>query len=93
MTQSGCPKCGSTVTVPNVRLIDRGESNCSMDLSVAVYKRPDAWVFTGAVYQPLNARICGGCGYTELYVANPHELMAAARQSTPDEPDAQFRVD
>jgi predicted nucleic-acid-binding Zn-ribbon protein len=79
MTQGICAKCGSKVTVPNVRLIDRGESNISLDLSVAVYKHPDAWVFKGAVSHRLTARVCGECGYTEFYVENPQELLAAAR--------------
>ena len=80
MTNTNCPKCGSSVVIPNVRIIDHGDNNQSLDLSATVYSNPKAWVLKGAITQRFRARVCGDCGYTEFYVENPQTLLAAARQ-------------
>jgi predicted nucleic-acid-binding Zn-ribbon protein len=75
-----CPKCQGTVIVQGVRVLDRGHGNTVRDLSVAVYAKPDAWMFRGEVKGELWACVCGVCGYTELYATNLDELVRAAAQ-------------
>ena len=76
-----CPKCGSSEVIEGVRMLDRGHGNQEQDLRAAVYKNPDAFLFKGKHAAALTARVCGACGYVELYVANPAELLAASRDA------------
>lgn len=78
---AGCVKCGSAVLIDHARIIDRGDGNWEHDLSVKVYKNPFALLFRGGVSGPLEAIVCGACGYTELYVQNPRELVEAVREA------------
>ncbi len=79
MRRGPCPKCGSAEVVRNARVIDRGDANLDAgDLSAAVYANPRAWVFKEKVITPLSACVCVGCGYTELYAADPAALADAA---------------
>jgi hypothetical protein len=68
-----CPKCKSTKIIPNVRIIDRGYNSIET-LSVEIYAKPDALFLKGTHRGYLSARICGHCGFTELFVDNPSEL-------------------
>jgi hypothetical protein len=79
-----CPKCQGTVIIQGVRVLDRGHANTAHDLSVAVYTKPDAWVFKGEVAGGLWACVCGACGFTELYATNLDALVAAAAQAQPE---------
>jgi predicted nucleic-acid-binding Zn-ribbon protein len=76
-----CPKCGCTIIVQGVRVLDRGDANLKHDLSVAVYSKPDSWLFKGEVTGELWACVCGACGFTELYATNLDELVRAAATS------------
>lgn len=80
MKDGVCPKCRGTVIVQGVRVLDRGHGNAEHDLSVAVYAKPDAWMFKGEVTGELWACVCGACGYTELYATNLDELVRAAAE-------------
>jgi hypothetical protein len=51
-------------------------------LKAYVYSNPEAWVFKGTVYGRLQARVCGECGYTELFTTNAQELYEAYRSSS-----------
>lgn len=73
-----CPKCEGTVIVQGVRILDHGHYNSEQDLSVAVYKKPNAWMFKGEVTGELWGCVCGTCGYTELYATNLDALVKAA---------------
>ncbi len=77
-----CPKCNSTVLIDGVRILDRREKFAQDDLTVAVYKDPDAFLFKGEVKSELTARVCGNCGYVEFFATNPAELLAAVAEST-----------
>ena len=75
METTRCAKCQSEKVAPNVRIMDRGHySGDAGDLSVVTYEDPDALLFKGTKRTALYARICGDCGYTELYVENPREV-------------------
>jgi hypothetical protein len=75
-----CPKCGSPDVIPDVRILDRNES-WKNELQVEVYSNPNALLFKGAHGGTLRASICGRCGYAELYVTNPQELLEAYQRS------------
>lgn len=81
-----CIKCQSKNIIPGVRVVDEidTEGVGSGELSVLVDENPSAWFFQGEHRGVLSARICGECGYTELYVSNPKELLAAYRTSQED---------
>jgi predicted nucleic-acid-binding Zn-ribbon protein len=85
MKNGACPKCGCTVVIQGVRVLDHGHGNRTHDLSVAVDAKPDAWVFKGRVTGELWACVCGACGFTELYATNLNELVKAAAQAQPGE--------
>jgi hypothetical protein len=76
-----CSKCGSLEVIPSVRIVDYGESDWKRDLHVEVCENPDALIFKGTHRGSLRAMICGRCGYAELYVSNPQELLAAYKRS------------
>jgi hypothetical protein len=68
-----CAKCGSDRVVTRVRIMDRGHYGAdSGDLSAVVYAEPNAMMFKGAQRHDLSARVCGSCGFTELYLSDPH---------------------
>jgi hypothetical protein len=69
-----CRQCGSEKIIPEVFIMDRGDSNATHPLQVRVQGKPQAWVFKDSLYGQLTARICGACGHTELRVKNPSDL-------------------
>jgi hypothetical protein len=73
-----CAKCKSPKIIPAARLLDRSES-ASKDLSAFVEQNPEAFVFRGKVESSLRARICGECGYTEIWAVAPDVLYEAYR--------------
>lgn len=75
-----CCKCGSPEVIPEVHILDRGDANWRHDLEVEVYEKPNALFFRGAQPGTLSASICGRCGYAELYVSNPEELLEVYRR-------------
>jgi predicted nucleic-acid-binding Zn-ribbon protein len=83
-----CPKCNGTVIIQGVSVLDRRQGGVATNLSVAVYSKPDAWMFKGEVTGELWACVCGVCGYTELYATNLKELIrAAATAQSRESPD------
>jgi len=78
--ETTCPKCQSSKIIPDVRILDHNYS-VTGDLSVEIYENPNALLFKGAHQGKLQARICGQCGYTELYLENPHSLYSAYQRS------------
>lgn len=71
-----CTKCNSERVVPQAEIWDQGRHS-SGSLHAYVYTRPDAVFFPGTVYATLYARICGDCGYTEVYAEGAAELYEA----------------
>lgn len=74
-----CPKCGYTERLEGLRVMTGGES--FSDLRVETYRKPGALVFKGAVSSNLKAEVCGVCGYTELYAAEPGALREAVKEA------------
>ena len=85
MKNGVCPKCGCTVVIQGVRILDYGHAHHTRDLSVAVDAKPDAWLFKGRVTGELWACVCGACGFTELYATNLNELVKAAALAQPED--------
>ena len=77
-----CVKCGSEASIDGVRILDRygAAGQLKDDLSAAAYRDPDAVLFKGEVATSIVGRVCGDCGYVELYAANPGALLAVARR-------------
>lgn len=77
-----CAKCGSEATIDGVRILERhgdiGEHKA--DLSAVAYNDPGAVFLKGEVATPIVGRVCGDCGYLELYVVDPGALLAVARR-------------
>ena len=72
---AACSKCKSEKVVPKARVMDRGHySGDAGNLALVVYENPDALIFKGSHKGELYARVCGDCGYTEMYLENPQEL-------------------
>ncbi len=63
-----CAKCGSD-TIINAPLMG-GSGEGTGEVYIQVLEHPDALMFKGPRRGALQARVCGKCGYTELYTAN-----------------------
>ena len=71
-----CARCGSSKIIPDVQVIDKGP-NGHGDLQVTILLEPHASIFKGRQYIPLRARVCGDCGFTELFVKDPELIWNA----------------
>ena len=69
-----CPKCNSSKVIPKVDVIARGSGR---HITALVVANPKAILFPGANLSNLSARICGDCGFTEIYAENPQILYGA----------------
>jgi hypothetical protein len=72
-----------------VRVLDRDGDSPTKELSVRLDRNPSAWIFKGSEVVELTAKVCGRCGYTELYAADPAALWCAYQEQTPAESDAE----
>ena len=76
-----CRRCGSDEVMPRVRVAERGADDMRHDLQVEVQRRPNALLFKRPHRADLTARVCGACGYAELYVDSPGALYTAFLQA------------
>lgn len=76
-----CMKCGSADIVPHARVMQGSDR----DLELRVDADPGALLFKEATRISLEARVCGQCGYTELYATDPAALLAAWRHAQQSE--------
>jgi hypothetical protein len=77
-----CSRCDSDKMMDDVHLYTRSpRAEPGQQLVALVHKAPDAWIFKGTVFGSLRARICGGCGHTEIFTKNFEELYEAYQQS------------
>ena len=67
-TDSRCAKCGSPDVITNAFLQPDGHGG---QVVVWTHERR---------HSSLSARICAGCGHTELFVTNPETLLAAKKK-------------
>ena len=52
--------------MPSVRIVYQDRYGDSVEVSLEMYKDPEAVLFKGACRDPLRAQVCGECGLTEL---------------------------
>ena len=76
-----CAKCSSKDLIDEAQIVDHGDMNAEYELGVKVYRDPGAFVMKGKMKQRVLARVCGSCGYLELYAENPRELLGAAKEA------------
>lgn len=76
-----CRRCGSEDVIPRARVVERDEGGARNDLHVEVQRRPNAMLFKRPERAPITARVCGACGYAELYVDAPRALYTAWLQA------------
>lgn len=71
-----CLKCGSDAMIPDVRLIERTDSD-RQPTEVGLATKPDAILFKGEVRSETRAAVCGDCGFVEVYATEPLRLWDA----------------
>lgn len=71
-----CLRCGSDECIPDVRLIEEGDST-RRPTKVGLQRRPDAKLFKGEVFVETTATVCGRCGFVELAAVDPDRLWDA----------------
>ena len=71
-THNECPKCGSSNIVPKQKIVS-AESSVDSRVIVRLREKTGTWRIKHHDH-PIVARICGDCGYTELYTAKAKEL-------------------
>ena len=76
-----CSRCGSDDVMPRVRVVERAEDGMRHDLQAEVVRRPNALFFKRPHRADLTARVCGACGFVELYVDAPGALYTAFLQA------------
>jgi hypothetical protein len=76
-----CRRCGSDEVMPRVRVAERGADDMRHDLQVEIQRRPNALFFKRPHRADLTARVCGACGFAELYVDAPGALYTAYLQA------------
>ena len=77
-----CSKCGSDDQIPDVHIHGGFHAR---SLKVEIVEKPKAWLDKGIHEGILTATVCGQCGFTELYVKNPAELLKAYRKKKSQE--------
>ena len=81
VTDLPCAKCGSTRIVPRARVIDRGHFNAEQgNVRVSAARRPYK-LFKLQEKADVYARVCGACGFTELFVDDPASIYTAYVES------------
>ena len=76
MKQTGkCPKCGCADIAGDAKAIDRGDGNSRYEMSVATFRKPNAFIFKGKLETPVSAWVCSACGYIEFYADYPDRIQ------------------
>jgi hypothetical protein len=77
-----CGHCGSSKIIPRARVVDSRDGH----LRVTVARDPEAVFFKGEEKIHTYARVCGECGFVELFARDPYALYEAylIARSTPE---------
>jgi predicted nucleic-acid-binding Zn-ribbon protein len=76
-----CAKCGSTRIIPRARVTEMAPHTHEVSVRVGVTERPEALVFKRDKHVNTYAKVCGDCGYAELYVDDPSALYDSYMKS------------
>ena len=83
VNNSVCSRCASEKIVPRVRVKGGGPYGPELgDITAVTYENPDAMVFKYSHQGSLYARICGDCGYAEMFVENPEEFYEVYKKTS-----------
>ena len=82
-TEGRCGKCGSLKIVPRAPLVDiHLRYNVERaTILVGVSRKPDAVIFKHPQTAGVYARVCGDCGFAELFVDDAQSLYDAYLES------------
>lgn len=81
-TEKACARCGSSKVVPRAAVLDRGDA--AMDagnVRLGIARKPSAVLFKGMERVDVYARVCGDCGYVELFVDEAQKIYRAYEDS------------
>ncbi len=78
-----CGRCGSDRIIDDAKVEDRvtADRRASLDVMIG-YRKASMLQPEKPQRFPLAARICGSCGYTELYVVDPDRMWSASKKRT-----------
>ncbi|MDG1483761.1 MAG: hypothetical protein P8R54_29490 [Myxococcota bacterium] len=78
-----CSRCGSDRIIDDAKVEDRitADRRASLDVMIG-YRKASMLQPEKPQRFPLAARICGSCGYTELYVVDPDRMWSASKKLT-----------
>lgn len=76
-----CRNCHSREVMPNVRIVATEPGHFPGPLSAEVQRKPAAWLFKGKKSARIHGRVCGRCGFVELFVEDPEALYAAHQEA------------
>lgn len=79
-----CSKRGSTEILSGVPIGSGVDNLSAVPVSALAYRTPDARFFKGPASHPVLARICGACGFAELYLQGPKGLAAMVKRDIED---------
>lgn len=77
---SRCSRCESEEMIPDGWVFDMNRDMTGA-LQAGFIANPKAIVFKGKTYNSVWARLCGSCGFIELFVADPQKLYAEYRKA------------
>lgn len=81
-----CPQCSAQTIIPNI-LVSDFVSGSTRELCLIVAEYPEALIFKNLVHSAVYAWVCGTCGYTEFYAAEPALLWETYQRSLLSEDD------
>ena len=78
-----CARCGSDKIIDDARVEDRISMDRRVSLEVMIGYRDTGGLRNQKPERfPIRARICGNCGFTEMYVAEPEKMWRASQRVT-----------
>ena len=60
--------------IADAKVIDHTHHSSQTDLSLGMYRKPEAYIFKGQVRTAVSAWVCASCGFIELYADDPGKL-------------------
>ena len=86
MKRTTCTKCGSDDVIDGLQVASCVDTVSSVPLSIVTYNEPNAKIFKKPQSHQIHARVCRGCGCTELYIKEPQALpsLIRAEAASPD---------
>ena len=82
-SSSTCARCGGDRIIADARVEDRVTVDRRVALEVMIgYRKASALLPDKPQRFPILAKICGSCGFAEMYVADPEKMWRASKKLT-----------